>query len=148
MMDELDKKILNRAQLGIPVSDKPFADIAEELGCSEQQILSKLQDMLADGLLSRFGPMYDAASLGGAFTLAAIDVPEHRFDEVTEIVNSFSQVAHNYKRQHQLNMWFVVGTESQQEIDSVIKDIEQQTQLSVLNFPKEEEFYVRLYLPV
>lgn len=147
-MDALDKKILNRTQRGIPVSAQPFADIASELDCTEEQVLNKLQHMLDDGMLSRFGPMYDAASLGGAFTLAAIQVPEERFAEVTDIVNSFSQVAHNYKRLHRLNMWFVVACESQQEIQSVIKEIEQQSSLRVFDFPKEEEFYVGLYLPV
>ncbi|WNC72633.1 AsnC family transcriptional regulator [Thalassotalea psychrophila] len=147
-MDALDKRILNRTQRGIPVSEQPFADIASELDCSEDEVINKLQHMLDDGLLSRFGPMYDAASLGGAFTLSAMQVPEERFDEVTEIVNAFSEVAHNYKRQHRLNMWFVVACESQQEIQSVIKDIEQQSSLPVYDFPKEEEFYVGLYLPV
>ena len=147
-MDALDKKILNRTQRGIPISEQPFADIAKELDCTEEQVINKLQNMLEDGLLSRFGPMYDAASLGGAFTLAAMQVPEERFEQVTEIVNAFSQVAHNYKRQHRLNMWFVVACESQQEIQSVIKEIEQKSSLSVYDFPKEEEFYVGLYLPV
>ncbi|KGJ88068.1 Lrp/AsnC family transcriptional regulator [Thalassotalea sp. ND16A] len=147
-MDALDRKILNRTQLGIPVSDQPFADIANELGCDEQQVIDKLQTMLDDGLLTRFGPMFDAASLGGAFTLSAMIVPEERFGEVNDIVNAFSQVAHNYKRQHTLNMWFVVACESQQEIQTVIADIEQQSGLQVFDFPKQEEFYVGLYLPV
>lgn len=147
-MDALDKRILNRTQRGIPVSEQPFADIASELDCTEEQVINKLQHMLDDGLLSRFGPMYDAASLGGAFTLSAMQVPEERFDEVTEIVNAFSQVAHNYKRQHRLNMWFVVACESQDEIQAVLKSIEQQSSLLVYDFPKEEEFYVGLYLPV
>jgi len=92
--------------------------------------------------------MFDAACLGGAFTLAAIDVPLSRFQEVTDIVNSFPQVAHNYERNHQLNMWFVIGTESQAEIDYVIDDIESKTGLTVLNVPKLEEFYVGLYFEV
>ena len=92
--------------------------------------------------------MFDAACLGGAFTLAALAVPEERFDQVNEIVNSFEQVAHNYKRTHYYNMWFVLGTETEQEILDVIADIETQTGLEVLNAPKMEEFYVGLYLPV
>jgi len=75
-------------------------------------------------------------------------VPDERFEQVTDIVNSFEQIAHNYKRDHDYNMWFVIGTEQEEEIDQVIKSIEEKTGLSVLNVPKLEEFYVGLYLPV
>ena len=92
--------------------------------------------------------MFYAACLGGAFTLAALSVPEDRFKEVTLIVNSFKQIAHNYRRIHRFNTWFVIATESKEEIQKVIDSIEEKTGLIVLNTPKEEEFYVGLYLPV
>ena len=44
-------------------------------------------------------------------------------------------------------MWFVVGAESEAEVNQVISDIEKKTSLPVLNTPKLEEFYVQLYLP-
>jgi DNA-binding Lrp family transcriptional regulator len=151
----LDRHLINTLQKGLPICERPFAAIALQLSSleldktySEQQVIDSLNNLLELGILTRFGPMFDAACLGGAFTLAAIDVPTERFDEVTEIVNSFEQVAHNYERDHQLNMWFVVGTESQQEISQVITSIEQQSGLKVLNVPKLEEFYVGLYFPV
>lgn len=161
-LTKLDKTLINLLQKGLPVCERPFAAVAEMINdiclfspeqidssfepLTEETVITRLNDLLERGILTRFGPMYDAACLGGAFTLAAIDVPDERFDEVTEIVNSFEQVAHNYERDHQLNMWFVVGTESQQEINQVITDIEKQTGLPVLNVPKLEEFYVGLYL--
>jgi DNA-binding Lrp family transcriptional regulator len=159
----LDRHLINTLQKGLPICERPFAAIAQQLNSleqddslehiksqtySEQQVIDSLNNLLERGILTRFGPMFDAACLGGAFTLAAIDVPTDRFDEVTEIVNSFEQVAHNYERDHQLNMWFVVGTESQQEISQVITSIEQLSSLKVLNVPKLEEFYVGLYFPV
>ncbi len=147
-MDQLDKQLLNLLQKGLPVCEAPFAEVAAQLDCDEHDAIARVQKMLGDGLLSRFGPMYDAACLGGDFTLAAIAVPEARFEEVTEIVNGFEQVAHNYERQHYLNMWFVIGTESKQEIFDVIKQIEQKTGLDVVNMPKEHEFFIGLYLPV
>jgi DNA-binding Lrp family transcriptional regulator len=84
--------------------------------------------------------------MGGALTLAAIKVPEQRFEEVTEIVNAFPEVAHNYARNHALNMWFVLATEHREQVASVIADIEQQTGLSVYNMPKISEYYVGLQL--
>ena len=147
-LDELDKSLINLLQHGMPVCERPFEAIAKEVDSEEHIVIEKLNALLTDKTLSRFGPMFDAACLGGAFTLAALSVPEERFDEVTEVVNSFEQIAHNYKRTHSYNMWFVIGTETQQEIDQVIEQIEAKTGLEVLNAPKLEEFYVGLYLPV
>ncbi len=148
VLDKLDRALINLLQHGLPVCENPFAQVAQEVASNESEVIERINNLLAHKVLSRFGPMFDAACLGGAFTLAAIAVPEERFDEVTEIVNSFEQIAHNYKRDHQFNMWFVIATELKEEIAEVVKAIEAKTQLSVLNVPKEEEFYVGLYLPV
>lgn len=152
-LPSLDKSLINLLQKGLPVCERPFAEIAKTLNHSgiktnEQEIIDHLQTLRANKVLTRFGPMFDAACLGGAFTLAALSVPEEDFDNVTKLVNSFEQIAHNYRRDHIFNMWFVIGTESQAEIDQVILAIEEKTQLTVLNTPKLEEFYVGLYLPV
>lgn len=147
-MDNLDKQLINLLQKGLPVCENPFVQVAEQLSSSEDIVLAKLQALLDDGTLTRFGPMFDAVSLGGAFTLAAMCVPEKEFDRVADVVNSFAQVAHNYERCHQLNMWFVIGTEDEAEIAEVIEQIEQKTAIAVVNMPKEHEFFVGLYLPV
>jgi siroheme decarboxylase len=147
-LDQLDKQLINLLQKGLPICEQPFERVAIQLDSTEQEILSRLQLMLDSGLLTRFGPMFDAACWGGDFTLAAMEVPESRFEQVNDIVNSFEQVAHNYQRSHRLNMWFVIGTETAVEIFDVITQIEQKTGLKVFNMPKEHEFFVGLYLPV
>lgn len=152
-LSNLDKALINLLQKGLPVCERPFAEIAQTLSSMginthESEIISHLNALQESKILTRFGPMFDAACLGGAFTLAALSVPEEDFEKVTEQVNSFEQVAHNYRRDHVFNMWFVIGTESQTEIDQVISEIEAKTNLTVLNTPKLEEFYVGLYLPV
>jgi DNA-binding Lrp family transcriptional regulator len=149
----LDKALINLLQKGLPVCERPFAEIANTLNgkgikTNEQEVISHLQALRDSRVLTRFGPMFDAACLGGAFTLAALAVPEKDFEQVTEQVNSFEQIAHNYRRDNAFNMWFVIATESHTEIEQVICAIEEKTQLPVLNTPKLEEFYVGLYLPV
>ena len=147
-MDALDRKIINRLQTGFPLTEEPFLDVAEELGIKEKELLKRLSGLLEDKTLSRFGPMYDAQKLGGAFSLVAIRVPEDDYDKVTEIVNSFPEVAHNYKRDHELNMWYVLATDSPEKIDEVNADIERKSGLKVFNMPKLDEYYIGLNLPV
>jgi len=147
-MDNVDRRIVNHLQDGFPVCDRPYRKAAQEIGIDESEILSRLQTMLDDGRLSRFGPMYNADKMGGAFTLCAMSIPAAEFDAVAEQVNSLEQVAHNYERDHALNMWFVLGTETEQEIDEVIHQIETVTDYPVYNFPKLNEYYVGLKLDV
>ncbi len=147
-LSALEKSLINLLQHGLPVCERPFAQIAEEVSSTEQDVIACLNNLRSEKVLTRFGPMFDAASLGGAFTLAALAVPEEDFDFVTEQVNRFEQIAHNYRRDHDFNMWFVIATEAADEIEQVVKAIECKTGLKVLNVPKLKEFYVGLYLPV
>ncbi|MDP6690758.1 MAG: Lrp/AsnC family transcriptional regulator [Alphaproteobacteria bacterium] len=119
-------------------------DPGNALGLDEEDLLRRLQRLRTDGLLSRFGPMYHAEKLGGALTLAAIAVPEERFEAVAELVNAHPEVAHNYAREHHLNMWFVLATERPEQIAEVIAEIESETGLVVYNMPKREEFFIGL----
>lgn len=147
-MDSIDRDLINRYQGGFPICARPYLQLAEEVGCTEQEVIDRISAMLDDGTLTRFGPLYDVEVFGGQFTLAAIEVPEARFDEVTEIVNSFSEVAHNYARNHQLNMWFVIACEVADQTADVVARLEQATGLKVYPFPKEEEFYINLRFEV
>jgi DNA-binding Lrp family transcriptional regulator len=143
-MDVLDRQIINELQGGFPLCERPYADVAERLGTSEDELIRRIDALLTDGTLSRFGPMYHAERLGGALTLAAMQVPEADFERVAALVNAYPEVAHNYAREHALNMWFVLATESPGRIDAVIAAIEHDTGLKVYNMPKLEEFFVGL----
>ena len=145
-MDALDKTIINSLQGGFPVSETPFNDVATGLGIDESTLISRLEKLLADNILTRFGPMYDIQKLGGAFSLCAIRVPEERFEEVSDLVNSFDEVAHNYQRDHEFNMWYVLATETPEQITQINQMIEVQTHLKVYNMPKIQEFFVELKL--
>jgi len=145
-MDELDKLIINTLQDGFPICDAPYRQVAEQLGLSEQELLNRLKALLDNGTLTRFGPLYNAEQMGGALTLAAVKVPLEHYDEITGIINAFPEVAHNYARSHELNMWFVLATETPEQIQQTISAIEQQTGLTVYNMPKNKEYFVNLKL--
>ena len=147
-MDSLDRKIINLLQTGFPLSEEPYLEVAQEMGIEEQELLDRLSNLLDENILSRFGPMYDAQKFGGAFSLVAVRVPEEDFDKVTEIVNSYPEVAHNYKRDNDYNMWYVLATDSPEKIDEVNSDIEKKIGMKVFNMPKLEEYYIGLRLPV
>ncbi len=145
-LTELERDFINNFQGNFPLEERPFKSIAKQLNCSEDRLIETVNNLKSQNLLTRFGPLYDAARLGGGLTLAAISVPEDRYEIVTEMVNTYPEVAHNYRRDHELNMWFVLATETPVEIAQVLASIEKTTGLTVYNFPKQQEFYIGLWL--
>jgi siroheme decarboxylase len=141
-LDDLDRRILNRLQEGFPLASDPFAIVAQELDCDADELVERVSRLRAANVATRFGPFLDTEAMGGAFCLCAMAVPEERFDAIAETVNGFNEVAHNYEREHALNMWFVIATASPGDIEIVASEIEQQTDLEVLRFPKLEEYFV------
>lgn len=148
MLSELERAIINRYQGGFPIARHPFATAAAELGTDEATLITTVEHLVTEGLLSRFGPMYNTEKLGGALTLAALHAPPAEFERISEQVNAFPEVAHNYERDHELNMWFVVATEDPDQVGEVLSGIEQQTGCKVFNFPKQQEFYIGLQFEV
>ncbi|MFK7837335.1 MAG: Lrp/AsnC family transcriptional regulator [Sulfitobacter sp.] len=141
-LDDIDRAIINALQTGFPVGPRPFAVAAGRLGLAEDDLIARLGTMKEAGVITRFGPFLDAAAMGGAFCLCAMEIPKEAFEEMTKAVNSFEEVAHNYARDHRLNMWFVLATETPEGIGETAKRIETATGLPVYQFPKLKEFFV------
>jgi DNA-binding Lrp family transcriptional regulator len=141
-LDATDRAILNALQSGFPLSPRPFAEAGAALELEEDELIGRIESLKDKGAITRFGPFFDAAAMGGAFCLCAMAVPADRFEEVTMLVNDHREVAHNYERDHRLNMWFVLACETPQGIEAVARAIERETGLRVLRFPKLQEFFI------
>lgn len=145
-LDETDRSLINALQGDFPLVPEPYRQVAETLALSEAELLRRLDALLERRVLTRFGPMFQIERAGGAFVLAAMRVPESEFERVAAQVNAFPEVAHNYRREHALNMWFVLATATPQGIAETIAAIEAATGLPVFAFPKEREYFVEMKL--
>lgn len=145
-MDDIDRAIVNGLQGGFPVSRRPFAVVSREFSIGEEELRQRLRRLLEEGVLTRFGPMYDAERLGGAFTLCAMRVPPADFARVAALVNAHPEVAHNYEREHRFNMWLVLATRSAADTQRIVAAIEQETGCAVMQLPRLEEYFVELRL--
>ncbi|WP_174874564.1 Lrp/AsnC family transcriptional regulator [Vogesella oryzae] len=147
-LDAIDSLLIDRLQGGFPLRPSPFAAAGAELGLSAGLLCQRLQSLLERRVLTRFGPMYQIERMGGAFVLAALAVPEARYDAVAAQVNALPAVAHNYRREHDFNMWFVLATSTPGRIYDAMLDIEEATGLRVYDFPKLREYYVGMQFAV
>ncbi|MEH6584283.1 MAG: Lrp/AsnC family transcriptional regulator [Halioglobus sp.] len=145
-LSDFDCLLINTLQSDFPLDPAPFDELAGRLDYSAEAIMAGVKSLLDRGVITRFGPLFNIEQLGGQFSLCALKVPERRFDAVAELVNSYPQVAHNYQREHEWNMWFVMATESAAELLALFEEILQRTDCPGLNLPKEKEFYVGLNL--
>lgn len=146
-LDATDRAILNALQEGFPLTPRPFDAAAAPLGLTGAALIARLGRLRDIGAITRFGPFFDAAAMGGAFCLCAMSVPQADFDRVVTKVNAHPEVAHNYARDHALNMWFVLATDTPEAIEATAQQIEAETGLDVLLFPKLEEFFIGFRVP-
>lgn len=146
--DRTDLRLIDRLHGELPLTERPFADVGRELCLSEDEVIERLRRLLARGTLTRFGPLFQIERAGGLFVLAALEVPEADFARIAALVNALPAVAHNYRREHRLNMWFVIAAESHEAAHAALDDVAAVTGLAVHAFPKEREYFVGLRLQV
>jgi DNA-binding Lrp family transcriptional regulator len=133
-LDALDQRLLDDFQRDFPVHPRPFAALAERLGVSETEVLERLGRLQAQGAISRIGAVLTPHRAGWS-TLAAMAVPADEVDEVAELVSSYPEVNHNYEREHEFNLWFVVTAPSRERLEAVLGEIETRTKLPAVDLP-------------
>jgi DNA-binding Lrp family transcriptional regulator len=146
-LNDLEKRLLNEYQKGLPLSPTPFADIALRLGTSEALVLKILDRLQQLGVISRVGPVFKPKQVG-ASTLAAMAVPEALLSAVADRISAYPEVNHNYEREDSYNLWFVVTAPSQQRLEQVLAAMERQTGYPILYLPLQKQFHIDLGFPL
>jgi len=147
LVDDVDAALIDGWQSGFPVTERPFEVVGEDVGVSATEALERVERLYDEGIFRRFGPVLNPPVIGSS-TLAAVRAPEDRFDAVAAVINGHQQVNHNYARDHEWNMWFVVTAASKERRDAIIDDIAAETGLEVLVLPMLTDFYIDLEFPV
>ncbi|GAB3020969.1 siroheme decarboxylase subunit beta [Natronobiforma cellulositropha] len=146
-LDEIDAALIDGYQSGFPIAERPFRAVGETLGVTESEALERVRTLTGAGIFRRFGAVLNPPVIGSS-TLAALEAPADRFDEIAAIVNGYRQVNHNYERDHEWNMWFVVTAGSRETRDRIIDEIEAKTGCEVLVLPMLTDYYIDLEFPV
>lgn len=108
MLTAFDKALLNILQTGLPISSRPFAEIADSLGSDEQTVINRLRYLKEGGYIRRIGAFFDSTSLGYVGTLVAAQVEEEYVEDVAKTINEYEGVTHNYEREGIFNLWFTL----------------------------------------
>ena len=148
-MDDTDKAILNRIQSDFPVSSRPYRVVAQELGLKEDEVIARISRLKEDGIIRRIGANFVPGRLGFVSTLCAARVPEEKIVLFAETVNQYPGVTHNYRRDHEFNIWFTFIAESKEHIETYLKEIASRTGVSeILNLPATKVFKLKAQFDV
>ncbi|MDS0283432.1 AsnC family transcriptional regulator [Haloarcula onubensis] len=146
-IDDVDAALIDEFQSDFPVRERPFEAVGEHLGVPAGEALERVERLREAGIFRRFGAVLNPPVIGSS-TLAAVSAPEERFEDVAEVINGYRQVNHNYARDNEWNMWFVVTAGSRERRDEILADIEARTGCSVLVLPMLTDYYIDLEFPV
>jgi DNA-binding Lrp family transcriptional regulator len=138
-----EQRLLDEFQHGFPLEPRPFARMAQQLGISEAAVLESLRRLQAGGAISRVGPVLTPNRIGTS-TLAALAVPAEQLEEIAALVSEYPEVNHNYQREHDYNLWFVVTAPNRMRLDAVLADISRRSGLQVLDLPMLEDYFIDL----
>jgi siroheme decarboxylase len=139
----LEQHLLNDFQRDMSLSATPYADMAKQLGVSEEKVIETMQSLQDRGVVSRVGPVFRPNRVGVS-TLAAMSVPQQDLECVARIVSAFPEVNHNYEREHEYNLWFVVTASSEEHLDIVLYEIEQHAEYPLMSLPMLDDYFIDL----
>ena len=139
----IEKRLLNEFQHDFPLTARPYAEIASRLDVSEEFVIETLGKLHKQKVISRVGAVFTPNRIGVS-TLAAMSVPEGELEKVADMVSGHVEVNHNYEREHDFNLWFVLTATDDQHLQAVLQDIEVQAGYKVMSLPLLEDYHIDL----
>lgn len=144
-MNKIAKELLNIIQSDFPLESRPYQKIANDLGASEEEVISLIQALKLDGSIKRIGGIFNSKELGYRSSLCAASVPSERVTDVANIINGYQGVTHNYIRNHEFNMWFTIIAPFGDSIEKQIEEIKLRTGIEkIINLPASKLFKINV----
>ncbi len=127
-MDKIDRLLLKSTQDGIPIVPEPFLEISKEIGIPEEEVITRLESLIKNGVIRRFGASIGHRSIGiTANAMCTWNVPDERVEEVGAIMAGFPEVTHCYERPRfpgwKYNLFTMVHAYSREECEKIAKEI-------------------------
>ncbi|HOJ33546.1 MAG TPA: AsnC family transcriptional regulator [Candidatus Hydrogenedentes bacterium] len=144
-IDDIDRRILDRIQQDFPIVSRPFAELGRHIGISEIETITRLQRLQEKGIIRQIGGVFELRQTGHVSTLCAATVDADHLDDVVKVVNAYSEVTHNYLREHTFNLWFTVIAPSRQRLEKIIEHIRNTEGVKqLLDLPAERVYKIRV----
>lgn len=130
-MDDLDKQLLNRIQGDFPLVARPFTELGQPLGLSEDEVVARMRALKDGRIVRQISAIFDTKSLGYKSSLVAMRVDPKRITEAARIINEHPGVTHNYERNHAYNLWFTIAVPPTSDLEAVVQRIHEMANAEV-----------------
>ncbi len=145
-IDNLDKKLIKLVQADFPMAKSPYATLGQQLGISEHEVISRINQLKKNALIQLIGPVLNSRSLGYQSTLVAMSVAKDKLDEAEQIIAEHPGVSHGYEREHRFNLWFTLavpaGADLETELTKLTSSIEAE---AIFSLPATKVFKIGTY---
>ena len=125
--DLLDKQMLNLVQSHFPMSERPYAEMAEQLGTSEEDLIARIARMKKANVIRQISAIFDTRRLGYKTSLVAFKLPKGKLEKGAHLISKHPGVSHNYARNGHFNLWFTIAVPPSEEIPDVVQRMAEET---------------------
>jgi DNA-binding Lrp family transcriptional regulator len=122
-LDQIDKELLNLIQVAFPLESRPFEFLADKLGVSEDDVIKRLDALKHDKIIRQISMIFDTRALGYKSSLIASRAPEGRVDEVADVISQHPGVSHNYRRNHEFNIWWTIAVPPESSLEEHVQAV-------------------------
>lgn len=99
LFEESEIRLLKALEGPLPLVERPFAELAQRIGISEEQLLERVRAWVADGTIRRFGARLNHRHMGyGANGMAVWQAPGDQVEKAAEFIVGLPEVSHCYLR--------------------------------------------------
>lgn len=105
-IDATDRRLIAATQEGLPLCRQPYAAIAADLGLSPEEVMGRMERLLASGVVRRIGAVPNHYALGyRANGMAVWDVEDAAMAVLGPQVGALDFVSHCYARPRHPPLW-------------------------------------------
>ena len=141
----VERAVARELQGDIPTVERPFQQIADRIGITENEALAAAASLLKSGAIRKIGAILRHRQAGFTHNImVAWAVPEGRVEEAGKLFSTFSEVTHCYERApsflNRYNLFTMVHLHGKED-ESLLKMMSEQSGISdFIALPSIEEF--------
>lgn len=122
-LDAIDQELLNLVQIHFPIDPRPFRVLADKLGTNEDDVIARLEALKRDRIVRQISLIFDTRALGYRSSLVATRAPDGHVDEVAHRINEHPGVSHNYRRDHEFNIWWTIAVPPESSLEEHVQTL-------------------------
>ncbi len=105
-IDSIDRSLIKATQGGLPLCPEPYQVLADAVGLSADEVMRRMERMLAAGIIRRIGVVPNHYRLGFvANGMSVWNVADHAIADAGRQIGQLSFVSHCYHRPRHLPDW-------------------------------------------